>query len=303
MNYSYIEGVLNTAPPPLLFHYTSPAGFIGMVLTKKIWATHVRYLNDHQEVVHAVQLAKDVVTRTQESLAGIPTKDDRHQLLGDMVTYLGTASSDVYVASLTEQRDLLSQWRAYCPPGGGYALGVSSDQLRAVCNEQGFYIAPCVYDQDRQTRMVKEIFDAHYQSALRAFEQTPVDDRPEHFVRDLAVTFCRELAKFGAILKHHSFAEEREWRLIASSPGVDSPRIMHRAGPHSIIPYLEFNLATSNFPDLLRKGTDGQLTAVAGPTRDRDATSFAMQSLLHKGFPGVLGGFWMGQSECPYRGN
>lgn len=77
--------------------------------------------------------------------------------------------------------------------------------MRYGCDEQGFYLASLVYERTRQTHIVKEIFDAHYHSALRSIAQTPVDDRSKNFVHNPAVTFCRELEKYGELLKDHSF--------------------------------------------------------------------------------------------------
>jgi hypothetical protein len=37
------------SPPPILYHYTSQDGLLGILDSKSIWASKVQYLNDEQE--------------------------------------------------------------------------------------------------------------------------------------------------------------------------------------------------------------------------------------------------------------
>src|SRR5205807_4915874 len=60
----------------------------------------------------------------------------------------------LFACSFTSEGNLLSQWRAYCPPSGGVSLGFNPERLEAVAKEQGFYFAECVYEpQDQLQRM------------------------------------------------------------------------------------------------------------------------------------------------------
>jgi hypothetical protein len=35
--------------PKFIYHYTTPHGFLGILESKSIWATHIRHLNDRSE--------------------------------------------------------------------------------------------------------------------------------------------------------------------------------------------------------------------------------------------------------------
>lgn len=52
--------------PEKLWHYTSVAGFQGIIASGAIYATDVRYLNDAEEFIHARKMASEVVARTPE---------------------------------------------------------------------------------------------------------------------------------------------------------------------------------------------------------------------------------------------
>ncbi|MEQ8692144.1 MAG: DUF2971 domain-containing protein [Pseudomonadales bacterium] len=283
-----VSKLLQIRPPDRLFHYTSPGGLIGIAQSKEIWATNVRYLNDTKELKHAAEVSRNFIANFSNKSKLNKTEE---RFLATLSQYAGNSSSDIYVVSLTEKRDLLSQWRAYCPSTGGFSLGMSSDHLQKVALEQRFFLCPAVYDHQTQYRLMGEIILKHIQQLGAELTEKQADDA--------AITCARDISKYGAILKHHSFKEEAEWRLISESQGVNSPHLSYREGMGTIIPYIKLSLSTPSFPDINRHMQPDSLLVVVGPTADYSAASFATQSLGHNCFPP---GWAMGRSECPYRG-
>jgi hypothetical protein len=58
------DAVLNliTSPiPGILWHYTDFEGFKGIVESKSIYATNLKYLNDKEEFEHGYSLAKQLL--------------------------------------------------------------------------------------------------------------------------------------------------------------------------------------------------------------------------------------------------
>ena len=123
VQYPTIQRIFTTKPPSHLFHYTSPVGLIGIAQTKKLWATHIRFLNDLKELGHAVDYVCNAIgNRLNASVFKDTYSEPERGLLQGMAQYAGAVAIGVFVASLTEMGDQLSQWRAYCPPAGGYAI-------------------------------------------------------------------------------------------------------------------------------------------------------------------------------------
>ena len=98
--------------------------------------------------------------------ARMNTKSKRDGLSGDKIALLEEMrkrvfdhNRQIYIVSLTSESDSLSQWRAYCPITGGYAIGLPSGHLRNLGADQGFYLAPCLYKNADQQRLVNEIID------------------------------------------------------------------------------------------------------------------------------------------------
>jgi hypothetical protein len=142
--------------PTLLYHYTDARGFLGIVESRAIWATHIQYLNDTQEYRYAVDLAMRIILERAPMAA-----DSREQVL---LTRLGTdlnAGGRVYVcvASFSEVDDALSQWRGYCPNGAGYSIGFVARDLIRVAGRQGFSLAQCLYDDVSQTQAIAQVLE------------------------------------------------------------------------------------------------------------------------------------------------
>jgi hypothetical protein len=214
-------------PPPQLFHYTSQEGFLGITQSKKMWATHARYLNDSQEAEYAISLAM----RELDSLA----ETDKHadtfvKQARDNVGFVsGPAGVGVYVTSFSQMRDQLSQWRGYCPLGAGFSLGFETQRLLAAATKQGFVLVPCIYEESEQVELIREIF-------ATAQEPQANSSRGDFFA------FL--LLKWGVAIKNNGFKEEQEWRLVSIEPGA--PLI--RPGKSFLVPYHELSLAEFEDP-------------------------------------------------------
>src|SRR5258708_26283674 len=120
-----IVSLLNEQIPQKLWHYTSIQGFQGIVKSRRIFATDVRFLNDREEFTDGHDLAKEIVRETPEVASNGLTS---RKFLGDAVDLafntgpLHSSRLQVYVASFTAAEDLLSQWRGYSYGSSGMSL-------------------------------------------------------------------------------------------------------------------------------------------------------------------------------------
>jgi hypothetical protein len=122
-----LPAVLNTnLPDGIVYHYTDAFGLEGIVRKKQIWATHYRFQNDPRELKEGEDFVRELA---KAMLVESGTPLERHLLLKSFLDdYEQMAVTkivkDLYIASFTEARDDLSQWRAYGGRGGGYCIGV-----------------------------------------------------------------------------------------------------------------------------------------------------------------------------------
>src|SRR5688572_24519739 len=100
------------SPPPMLFHYTSQKGLLGIVGERCLWLTDVRYMNDSTEFTLAVEL---LANRIDELTSNDGTDQGERNLLIKVlqgVRYSTEVDSNLGLAgafALSEHPDQLSQ--------------------------------------------------------------------------------------------------------------------------------------------------------------------------------------------------
>lgn len=292
-DYPLIQRILATPAAARLYHYTSPAGLIGIVTTHTLWATHIGFLNDTAELNNALRgLRAEIEARLRHRLS-VP--EPELELLQAMLGMVGQGSGFLYVAALTKRRDDLSQWRAYCPAAGGYAFGIPDGHLRAMASSQGYYLAPCVYDHETQQAIINELVDQNLDIYRR---RTAAGDDAKRVRREIIKTFGWESTRYLAMLKHRAFKDEEEWRLVSPLVNVGDPRISYRPGRTTMIPYVKFSFFEQQSMSTPPTDPNSQFQVVIGPTVDSSASQFAVQSITRQHFGSWCG---YGPSDAPFR--
>jgi hypothetical protein len=162
-------------PPEFLWHYTSASGLHGIVESDTIWASKIQYLNDSQEFIEATNLCRTLLQQRANDYAGSWSK----QLISFLAESLGRIETvNVCVCSFTEERDLLSQWRGYCPTGAGYCLGIDSQSLITTFSQVKFTILPCEYNNFEQQVLLTDVINIVLPELLKIPQMSP-DDLPQ----------------------------------------------------------------------------------------------------------------------------
>jgi hypothetical protein len=118
MDFAYLS--LEEQPPNTPYQYTSLEALVSIVQSKRVWASNIRFLNDHSESLWLRQHVISILTRKGSSTG----QEERMSEIIAMIEAWPPFS--LFVASFTEKPDDLSQWRAYCPPGLGVSVGFST---------------------------------------------------------------------------------------------------------------------------------------------------------------------------------
>lgn len=108
-----------------LFHYTTMEALTKIMQKENVCflATHYKYLNDPSEY--------------QWGLEQIKSK----------CADFNTDETDLFILSLSKQRDFLPMWSMYAQNGNGVMLEVSN--LASSCFEYSFMMADCEYDIEK----------------------------------------------------------------------------------------------------------------------------------------------------------
>lgn len=204
--------------PECVYHYTDAAGLIGMLNSGKIWATDYRFLNDRSEIVHTRMMLRDLINSKMRSspdairskfYAGILESDEKEQEL------------DLFVFSMSEAADDLSQWRGYAREGEGFTIGFCASTVYQTSEPATapFGFARVEYDHGRQRSALERALQEMETELVRVVSTKPrsVDD----VVLDAAYWFIWMTQSRAASNKHRSFRGEREWRILAFADPKD----------------------------------------------------------------------------------
>ncbi len=177
--------------PKVLYHYTAAAGLQGILRTRTMWATDVRYLNDAAELQHGLRIVAAEVDALKQ-------KGADPDLLKEWYAALKSSSNVlVYVASFSTFDDSLSQWRAYARPWG-FALGLDIIHALAVSNapKDTVLIYPCMYKTaDQQNEVNYGVSYLYSEGDLSRFGSRRLSAATSYFFFPNAASSSRSSAK------------------------------------------------------------------------------------------------------------
>jgi hypothetical protein len=304
------------AKPGLLYHYTNQNGLLGILNSKTIWATHIRYLNDLEEYKAGVQFVERVIEETRvQGLIDKETEDSFKSIFESLDT------CDFYVASFssTNDGDSLNLWRAYAASIPGYSFGFSPRKLREVIRPRSdgtcsgmswlsevFYIPKKESAEPRlksQFRPIPTISSLISHLKLNSYKDDP---RFDVSLEDTVAAIQNNLEAVKTVgillmsilpaLKDAGFSDETESRVIQVRPdgaqsNVSNPVQFHQ-GSWSIVPHVEIPISFGKeLPPAIEK-------IVVGPCPHPGEAVKAVQMLLDsKGIPDIE----VIPSKIPYR--
>ena len=265
-----------------LFHYTSVEGFLGIASSKTIWATNILYLNDASELNYSKELLRNELFEIRKKgfniNSNLETSVDHifFEIVEENIDKLIPSQNfGFFVCSFSEEKDLLSQWRGYCPEGIGFSLGFSKKLLTLCAEQSKFASKPCLYDEEAQTQSIRDLIKKtsdRFRTEIKNSSQ--IWNAWDTKGKILAADFMLEFIALAPTFKHHKFCEEKEWRIVASlKMNHMNELIKFRSGRSMIIPYIEIYLPIK----------DGNLSIdeiVVGPTTDHLLSMASVEMLL-----------------------
>ena len=149
-----------------------------------------------------------------------------------------------FIASLSEDGDILSQWRAYANNGKGVAIGFDGDFIRQNTN---VIIEKVVYDDYEQSSIIKD-------KILCKDLLNEYNSGFGHGTKDFVMTSQNILNKIiinALLCKNPGFMEEKEYRIIyddefeylRSDVKIPVSKIQYRVNDNAIIPFREINFS------------------------------------------------------------
>ena len=225
-------------PRETLYHYTTFTGLLGIIGSRSLWASDIRYMNDSAELKHTADLIRKEITK--RITAGHPNPNLLNQFL-DWISHRMTNGHLLFGTSFRSNGNLLSQWRGYSRLGKGVSIGFTPEYIQKCAQSQTFQIGKCIYHPKEQQMLIGRVIDAveHMAGQCKAKTSSTGPSYSKIFKK-----MESDLLRLAAVLKHPSYEEEAEWRIV--SPVITdylNADIHFRQGESNLIPYVEFKLS------------------------------------------------------------
>ncbi len=203
---------LKPALPGRLWHYTTVARFLKIWKGVELWATSFEQLSDSAEVRYAHTKLGELAHKELESRLTNSLAADKEGLGRALDAWLRQVieiwhrsddrdeSGVVAIFSLSEEGDLLSQWRAYGAEGG-VAIGFDAAALKKALDGKGASLEACVYET------------ADVEHVLQPLAEDLVDELSHGgFIPQFS--HRTDFYRVAPRVKDPGFKEEKEWRII-----------------------------------------------------------------------------------------
>jgi Protein of unknown function (DUF2971) len=280
-------------PKASLWHYTDAVGFMGIIDTKTIHATHFAHLNDPGELRFGQRVVSKVLDAAREACSSsfgrgvLWSVQEKWEEGGDEIS----TDTRVFVASFcADNGNRLSQWRGYSKDGAGYSLGFRS--LGKGFGE-GLTLVKVDYRSDTSVHAVERDKFVAIASMAEKFREDADSASDRKFIKEQAAAAAdRLVASMVVRTKHKAFSEEREWRIVAS-PGKKRGSLFRASTRRGLVPYLPIRLAEGAVL-LALKGV------MIGPTHHDAGEAAAKYYLRRKGYANA--DKLVSASGIPFRG-
>lgn len=250
--------------PGVLYHYCGPEALLGIVRNREIWASSSRHQNDVSEQVYACEVLRQQARVVAQRHFG--ASPEQAQTAANLLIRR-VEEGLAFLACFSEKADLLSQWRGYTPPSGGFAVGFAPG---AFDINSEWLLTHCEYGAAAQREIALALLEEHVELL------DPKTDM-EALMAPGASMLAAMIAGLLTIvprIKHPGFSEESEWRLVKHALNGPVGETEFRVARGQLIPYQRIKLRESPCP---------LVEIVIGPSLDaRTRTYGTVQMLVNR---------------------
>lgn len=209
---------MDNKTPDTLYHYCSLDTFLKIIKNKTIWLSDILKSNDFDEITWAKRMLRyKIVTVTRDYISNHPDCDNEKvwELSRACQEIIFDKTSRFWTFCLSEESDLLSQWRGYADDGQGISIGFKRELFDFLS------VLPLAGIKKKNTdinfRKINYSIDAieRWFAEEKMFDDCYQAKNIEELQNALfkAMFAVEEAAVY---YKNDAFYEEKEWRLVLS---------------------------------------------------------------------------------------
>lgn len=230
-----------------LYHYCSLDSLFKIILSKKLWLSSSNVMNDSFEGKWAYHVLLEM-SKIDEQYGEVDESEIKMKENLQKLYNYSEFSRDMhifYFLSLSEERDLLSQWRGYASDGSGVAIGFKVGDVSS--DRSALDYSSSVKQRTKLQKMEYKSFTEVSSFLLDKYHQIP---EVENDRVDCHFRFHKDIEAYNAVTKNIAFSEEKEWRFVTRNSNVnvfdnshnpDYEAPLFRTNGYKLISYYEYD--------------------------------------------------------------
>lgn len=227
----YKDGIILTKSDNIVYHYTSPEGFLGILTNQNVRFTDIRYMNDRSEGVYFVKLLLEFIEKNKgvyphaeevvnnllsennfKDIKALKTTNIKYRTIGGR-----TKPARAFLFCTCSNADSLNMWNYYVKNGAyqGYSVGINvSAFLESIgtCfpkdKNVSIYYGKVLYSKKEQQEEVKNLLQTIETSTTNTLY---INHKSSHA---LELYLKRYIDLYGVFYKHPKFSGEQEYRFV-----------------------------------------------------------------------------------------
>jgi hypothetical protein len=277
---------LSVPPDAVLWHYTTGPSLIAIFETMSLYSTQLSCLNDSTELRYASRHFRQAMLAKRATItAGGTTTallDGALEYFKENPDFPYQAVAPQLVTCFSEERDDLSQWRAYGSGENGYAIGFKARYLWGVADA---VLIRVNYDAGLHATLAQWVVDAMVDFFLGAVaKHAPVDMIA--FGKEFLYAWDAAIVSVAPLIKDAGFGKEQECRIVKGFQFPDLAKLRFLQKSTMMSRHLPLQPPAGNAFTPYRLPID---EVMVGPCRHPQISRTTVNTLLQqKGYPDGL---------------
>ena len=258
----------------ILYHYTSPAGLLGIMNSSSLWMSDSDFLNDSSESDYFYDIYHKATPHTGET-----RKEEFFQFTTGMFSYYHASmfasprqtahriKETRYILSMSLDRDNLNLWSYYTKNANsiGYSIGLKEKTVRHLFRkdkDELLLSGKVIYDSDTQMKLLFELYQDYWEQ-YTTLKHT--------YQREYLYTKMEDnIVRYSVFMKNPIFAHENEYRIAVVRLGSNATQErLFREMNGALIPYITQSI---NLRDIVELGIS--------PTHRTEFVARSLEELL-----------------------
>lgn len=213
-----------------IYHYCSIDTFMAIIQHKSLRLSDLNKTNDYMEKKWANKLISEVLKeKIEEYGIEINLEEDywydeqsssHLQYFKNEIERVLYDERPILITCFSEEKDILSQWRAYGQDGTGVAIGFNNKIISLLDDKNDIIVKKIIYKEIKQKEKLGELIEATILYIRKMFkdDEFRIYDSFNMFFQEEFDVFCEVLIDYigqvGCTIKNPAFSEEKEVRII-----------------------------------------------------------------------------------------